>query len=136
MPKQIFLNLPVRDLATSKAFFAALGVRFSPQCADENAACMIFEDGADDAMLLTEKFFGGFASKPIADARKTTAVLIALSLDSREAVDAMVAKALKAGGSTPRPAKDYGFMHQHGFDDPDGHGWEVFHMSALSPQAA
>jgi hypothetical protein len=135
MPKQIFVNLPVKDLERSKAFFTALGFSFNPQFTDENAACMIIEDGSNYAMLLTEKYFATFASKPVADATKATEVLIALSLDSRAAVEAMVAKAAKAGGSTPRPAKDHGFMYQHGFDDPDGHGWEVFHMSAM-PQAA
>jgi predicted lactoylglutathione lyase len=135
MPKQIFVNLPVKNLERSKAFFAALGFSFNPQFTDENAACMIIEDGSNYAMLLTEKFFSTFASKPVADATKATEVLIALSLDSRAAVEAMVAKALKAGGTAPRPAKDHGFIYQHGFDDPDGHGWEVFHMSAM-PAAA
>lgn len=130
MPREIFVNLPVQDLQRSKAFFAALGFTFNPQFTDENAACMIIQDGSNYAMLLTEKYFATFTSKPVADATKATEVLIALSLDSRAAVEAMVAKAREAGGSTPRPAKDHGFMYQHGFDDPDGHGWEVFHMAA------
>lgn len=135
MAKEIFVNLPVKDLEKSKAFFAALGFSFNPMFSDENAACMIIQDGSNYAMLLTEKYFATFTSKPISDAKKSTEVLIALSLDSRAAVEAMVAKAVQAGGTTPRPAKDHGFMYQHGFDDPDGHGWEVFHMPAPPPAA-
>jgi uncharacterized protein len=134
MPKQIFVNLPVKDLERSKAFFAALGFTFNPHFTDDKAACMIIEDGANYAMLLTEKFFAGFASKPVADATKATEVLVALSLESRDAVDRMVAQALAAGGTAPRPAKDMGFMYQHGFDDPDGHGWEVFFMTEKPPK--
>jgi hypothetical protein len=136
MAKQIFVNLPVKDLERSKAFFAALGFGFNPKFTDENAACMIIEDGSNYAMLLVERFFSTFTSKPIADATKSTEVLVALSLESRAAVDAMVAKARAAGGSVPNQPKDYGFMYQHGFDDPDGHGWEVFYMSGEPPKAA
>jgi len=136
MPRQIFVNLPVKDLERSKAFFAALGFGFNPKFTDENAACMVIEDGANYAMLLTEKFFAGFTKKPVADARRSTEVLIALSLENRAAVDAMVAKAREAGGTVPNEPKDYGFMYQHGFDDPDGHSWEVFFMSGDPPAAA
>jgi predicted lactoylglutathione lyase len=110
MPRQIFVNLPVKDLERSKAFFAALGFTFNPRFTDGKAACMIIADGANHAMLLTEEFLAGFASKPVADATKATEVLVALSLESRAAVDRMVAQALEAGGTAPRPAKDMGFM--------------------------
>lgn len=132
MPRQIFVNLPIRDMARSRAFFAALGFAFNPQFTNEQGACMVIQDGSSYAMLLVEPFFQGFTKKPIADARKGTEVLIALSCDSREEVDAMVKKALAAGGTAPNAPQDHGFMYQHGFEDPDGHVWEVFWMDAAA----
>jgi uncharacterized protein len=130
VPKQIFVNLPVKDLDRSVAFFTALGFSFNPQFTDQNATCMVVSDDIF-VMLLVEPFFAGFTPKRVADAFAATEVLVALSLDSRAEVDAMVAKALAAGGKAPMPAKDHGFMYQHGFEDPDGHLWEVFHMSEM-----
>lgn len=127
MPRQIFVNLPVRDLDRAVAFFTALGFTFNPQFTDENATCMIVGDN-NFVMLLVDKYFATFTDKPVADASKATEVINALSADSREEVDDMVRKAVAAGGATPREPKDYGFMYQHGFEDLDGHLWEVFHM--------
>ena len=131
MNKQIFINLPVKDLDKSKAFFAALGYSFNPQFTDQNAACMIIAEDSIYAMLLVEDFFKTFTSKQIANAHEVTEALICLSCDSREEVDAMVAKAVAAGGSTPRPPQDHGFMYAHGFDDIDGHSWELAYMSGM-----
>ena len=128
MPKQIFVNLPVADLDRSVAFFTQLGFRFDPQFTDKNATCMIIGPNIH-AMLLVRDYFETFCSKPVADAAQSTEVLIALNCDSRAEVESMVAKALAAGGTAPRGAKDHGFMYQHGFDDPDGHAWEVFYMN-------
>lgn len=130
MSRKIFVNLPVKDLDRAVTFFTALGFRFNPQFTDENATCMII---ADDSfvMLLVEPFFAGFTPKPLADAHRHTEVLVALSCDSREEVDALVASALAAGGKTPMPARDLGFMYQHGFEDPDGHLWELAYMSGM-----
>lgn len=130
MPRQMFVNLPVKDLDRSVAFFTALGFSFNPQFTDENATCMLVSDDSF-VMLLVEPYFATFTRKPVSDARTQTEVLIALSCDSREAVQAVVEKAVAAGGSTPIEAKDHGFMYQHGFEDLDGHQWEVFHMSAM-----
>ncbi|AZG07160.1 MAG: extradiol dioxygenase [Bordetella sp. SCN 67-23] len=127
MHKQIFVNLPVADLPRTQAFFGQLGFTFNAQFTNEKAACMVIGENIY-AMLLTTDFFRGFASKPISDARQSTEVLVALTCDSREAVDDMVRKALAAGGTAPRPPQDHGFMYSHGFDDPDGHAWEVFYM--------
>ncbi len=127
MNQQIYINLPVRDLERSKAFFAALGYGFNPQFTDEKAACMVISDSIC-VMLLTEPFFAGFTGKPLADARKSTEVLLCLSCESREEVDAQVKKAWAAGGTVPRTAVDHGFMYQHGFEDPDGHIWELAWM--------
>ena len=130
MPNQIFVNLPVASLPRSVAFFTALGFSFNPQFTDENATCMIV---ADDifVMLLTREYFTGFTPKPVSDAHASTEVLVCLSRDSREAIDDLVAKALAAGGRAPQPAQDHGFMYQHGFEDPDGHLWELVHMSGM-----
>ncbi|MET4617126.1 putative lactoylglutathione lyase [Stenotrophomonas sp. 2619] len=126
-PQMIFVNLPVRDLEASKTFFAALGYTFNPTFTDANAACMIISDSIF-VMLLVESFFRGFTTQPISDARQQTEVITCLSATSRTAVDALVDKALKAGASEPMPARDYGFMYQRGFQDLDGHLWEIAHM--------
>jgi uncharacterized protein len=127
MSTKIFVNLPVKDLDRTVAFFTALGFRFNPQFTNEKATCMIISEEAF-VMLLVEPFFKGFTPRPIADATKTTEVLLCLSADSRDEVDQMVAKALAAGGKTPNPPQDHGFMYQHGFEDLDGHLWEVAYM--------
>ncbi len=134
MPRQLFVNLPVKDLDRSVKFFTTLGFSFNPQFTDENATCMII--GSDCyAMLLVEKYFSTFTDKPIVDASKGVEVINAIGLDSREEVDAVADKALASGGSTFAEPKDYGFMYQRSFQDPDGHLWEVFHMSGEPPTA-
>jgi predicted lactoylglutathione lyase len=133
MNKQIFVNLPVKNLEKSKAFFAALGYAFNPQFTDQNAACMIIADGSIYAMLLVEDFFRTFTTKPIANAKEAVEVLTCLSCDSREEVDELVRKAVAAGGTVPRAPQDYGFMYGHGFEDLDGHIWELAYMA---PQPA
>jgi predicted lactoylglutathione lyase len=127
MATQIYVNLPVKNLDKSVAFFTALGFKFNPQFTDENATCMIVGENIY-VMLLVESYFKTFTPKTIADAKKSTEVLLCLSCDSRAEVDAQVAKAVAAGGSTPNKAQDHGFMYQHGFEDLDGHLWELAHM--------
>ena len=127
MPTQVFMNLAVKDLEKSKAFFSYLGYTFNPQFSNESGACMIISDTIY-TMLLTEDFFKGFTEKPIADAKKTTEVLIALSMESREEVDNIVRKAVEAGGRIYREPQDHGFMYAHFFEDLDGHQWEPFYM--------
>jgi predicted lactoylglutathione lyase len=123
----IFVNLPVRDLDASKAFYERIGCRIDPKFTDENAACVVFSETIH-AMLLVEPFFARFTDKRIVDARVAVQVLNCLALDDRAAVDRMVDAALIAGGSEPRPAMDSGFMYMRGFDDLDGHGWEISWM--------
>jgi predicted lactoylglutathione lyase len=125
--QKIFVNLPVRDLPASKAFFSALGYRFNPQFTDDNAACMVVGDSIF-VMLLVEAFFQTFTPKPLCDARQHTEVITCLSAASRAAVDALVDKAVATGGREPMPGRDYGFMYQRGFQDLDGHLWEIVHM--------
>ena len=109
MARQIFVNLPIADMARSQAFFRALGFDFNPQFTNEQGACLVISDTIY-AMLLVKPFFQSFIDTDIADARKTTEVLVCLSCDSREEVDALVKKAVGAGGRAHREPKDYGFM--------------------------
>lgn len=126
--RKIFVNLPVRDLERSKAFFGALGFEFDPRFSDEKATCMLVS-GTGHVMLLQEEFFKTFTKRPLCDSRSTEA-LFALTCDSREEVDEMVRKAIAAGGSHAMEPVDHGFMYGWSFYDPDGHHWEVFHMDA------
>jgi uncharacterized protein len=127
MSTQIFVNLPVKDLNKSVEFFTKLGYKFNPKFTDENATCMIVADNIF-VMLLVEEFFKTFAPKEICDTTKSLEVLVALSFESRSAVDEMVRKAIAAGGTTYKEPNDMGFMYQHGFQDLDGHIWEIFFM--------
>jgi uncharacterized protein len=136
MHKQMFVNLPVKDLPKSRAFFEQLGYQFNPQFSNDMGACLVLGDNLF-AMLLTHAFAANFTKKPIADATQTTEVLVCLSCDSRAHVDTLVAKAVAAGGKAPNPVQDHGFMYGHGFEDLDGHQWEVVYMdpNATPPNA-
>ncbi len=128
MPQMIFVNLPVTDLAKSKAFYEAVGAANNPAFTDETAACMMFSD-IIHTMLLTHEKWATFTSKAIPDAHTTAQVLLCVSADSRADVDAQVEKATTAGGKAdPTPTQDYGFMYGRSFEDPDGHIWEVMWM--------
>ena len=137
MPTKIFVNLPVKDLDKTIEFFTALGYRFDPRVTDENATCMIVDENIY-VMLLVEKFFGQFTRKKIADAHETTEAIICLSAESKNAVNEIIEKAVKAGATTPMPPQDHGWMYQHGFQDPNGHLWEFAYMdeAALAAQSA
>ena len=127
MATQIFINLPIKDLKKSMAFYEAIGFKNNPQFTDETAACMAFNDNIF-VMLLTYDKFKTFTDKSIIDAKKTVGVLNSVSVGSSDEVNAFVGKALKAGGNEYRPAQDYGFMQLRCFEDLDGHNWEVFYM--------
>ena len=127
MATKMFLNLPVQDLTKSIAFFTKLGYTFNPQFTDENATCMIISEDIF-VMLLVKPFFKSFIKKEISDAVKTSEVIIGLSADSKEQVDELVNKAMKAGATTHNEKQDQGFMYSWGFQDLDGHLWEVFYM--------
>ena len=134
MAKKIFVNLPVRDLKKSMDFFRKLSFTFNPQFTDETAACMIISEDIY-VMLLTENKFKTFTPKPISDATKNTEVLLCLSAASRDEVNEMIHKAVAAGGTTYKKPQDHGFMYGHGFQDLDGHIWELAYMepSAIKP---
>ena len=127
MSTQIYVNLPVKDLDKSIKFFTQLGYQFNPQFTDENATCMIVGENIC-VMLLVEKFFKTFTSKQICDTTKDTEVWVCLSCESRDAVDALVRRAVAAGATTPNQPKDHGFMYGHGYQDLDGHLWGLMHM--------
>ena len=133
MASKIFVNLPVKQLSKSIEFFTRLGYSFNQQFTDETATCMVV---ADDifVMLLTEEKFKSFTPKDICDARKSTEVLVCLSLESRAAVDEMVRKAVAAGGATYNDPQDHGFMYAHGYEDLDGHIWELVYMDPATVQ--
>ena len=125
MNKQIIFNLAVKDLDKSKAFFSTLGFGFKPEYSNENAAFMVIVDDSIYAMLMTETFFQSFIDKPLAQAKQANEVIICLSCESRDEVDSLIAKAVAAGGRTPHPPEDHGFMYDQGFEDIDGHLWNL-----------
>lgn len=127
MAKQIFVSLPVKDIKKSRAFFAKLGFSIKKQFSDENAACLILGEDMY-AMLMTEPFFRNFTKKDIADASRSTEILVTIDAESREAVDDMVQKAVDAGGSLYLEPQDHGWMYSHSFADLDGHQWEILFM--------
>ncbi|WP_212004430.1 VOC family protein [Chitinophaga sp. HK235] len=127
MATMIFVNLPVKDLDKSMAFFTMLGYTFNEQFTDEKAACMIISDTIY-AMLILEKFFKTFTNNEICDTSRHTECINCLSVSSREEVDIIVAKAVAAGATAPKAPQDHGFMYGHGFQDIDGHHWEFMYM--------
>jgi len=128
MPTKIFVNLPVGDLGRSIEFFGRLGFSFDPRFTDETATCMIVSDDIF-LMLLTREKFQSFTPKPVCDATQSTEVLVCLSCESRARVDELVREAIAAGATTHREAQDHGFMYEHGFQDLDGHIWELIYMA-------
>jgi uncharacterized protein len=133
MISNIFVNLPVKDLKKSRAFFEALGCKINEQFSDDTAASVVI-GGNIFAMLLTHDKWKMFSDKPIVDAGKSSEVIIALGVDSKDEVNRIADAAIKAGGKETRPPADYGFMQQRVFEDLDGHHWEVIYMDAAHVQ--
>ena len=131
--RMIFINLPVKDLSRSRAFYGALGFSFNEQFSDDKAACVVVEENIF-VMLLTEPFFETFLIRPISEAAKATEVLNCLSASSRAEVDGIADKALANGGAAWKDPQDHGWMYNRSFQDPDGHVWEVAYMD-MSAQA-
>ena len=127
--RMIFVNLPVKNIETSRDFFTAVGFSFNPEYSDDRTLCMIVEENIF-VMLLQEERFRDFINGDIADAKSSTEVLTCLSAGSREEIDRMIATALASGGSGWKPVQDHGFMYAGSFQDPDGHVWELVHMTA------
>jgi predicted lactoylglutathione lyase len=133
MNTKLFINLPVKNLPRSVAFFTSLGFSFNAQFTDENATCMIINSDAF-VMLLVEDFFKNFTPKRLSDANKMTEVLVSISVDSREKVDELVNKAFEAGAKFTKQPEDLDNMYGWGFQDLDGHIWEVIYMDESSIQ--
>lgn len=127
MSTMVFVNLPTKDLDRSKAFFTALGWQINPNFTDENAACVIIDENIF-LMILVADFFKTFTDKPIVDPDAALQVEVSLSADDKDAVNAMVDKALAAGGAEHRPVQDLGFMYGRTFDDPDGNQFSIMWM--------
>ncbi|HEX8154412.1 MAG TPA: VOC family protein [Thermoanaerobaculia bacterium] len=133
MSREIFVNLPVRDLPKTMEFFSALGFTFNRQFTDDKAACMVISEKAY-VMLLTEPFFRGFTKRELCDTTRATEALLAISCTSRAEVDQLVRKAIDAGGSHAMDPMDHGFMYGWSFYDLDGHHWEVLWMDPKAIQ--
>jgi len=132
MSRMIFVNFPVRDLAKSKTFYVALGGEPNEQYSDDKAKCIMMSDTIG-VMVMTHDRYKDFTKRPIGDAKRDSYALIALSVDSREDVDATVKRAAAAGGrADPNPPQDHGFMYNRNVEDPDGNVWEVMWMDAAA----
>jgi uncharacterized protein len=127
MPKQIFINLAVKDVQKSMDFYTALGFTNNPQFSDESGKCMVWYDNIF-VMIMTHEKFAGFTKKPIADTKTNIAALFSLSMESTDAVNSMMESGIKAGGTEVGEMRDYGFMQQRTVEDFDGHTWEIFYM--------
>jgi predicted lactoylglutathione lyase len=127
MGTNIFINLPVKDIARSVTFFSRLGYKFNPKFSDNNAKCLILDDNIC-VMLLQESFFKSFTKKEIADTSRTTEAIFTITAESREKVDEFMNNTIEAGGTEVMTPVDQGGMYGRSFQDPDGHLWEIFHM--------
>jgi predicted lactoylglutathione lyase len=133
MSRMLFLNTTATDIPATRTFFGELGFEFNETFSDENTLCLVINE-LTVAMLMTPARFKDFITGDIADTSKEREMLIAISAESREAVDSLVDKALEIGGSKWMDAQDHGFMYGRSFRDLDGHVWEVSWMdqSAIS----
>lgn len=127
MQTQFFVNLPVKNLVKSISFFTKLGYSFNPKFTNETSTCMIISDTIF-VMLLEEEVFKKFTKKPLSDAFKNTECIICTTANSKERVDEIVKIALAEGGTALNEKQDNGFMYVHGFEDLDGHLWELMWM--------
>lgn len=133
--KALYINLPVTDLEQTRRFWSELGFSFNEQFSDEKACCLVLQENTLYAMLITRPYFATFTNKPV-HAGESTQVLLALQVDSRDAVDRMVRKALENGATRYRDGQDHGWMYYDCFADPDGHQWEIMHADPGQLQSA
>ena len=133
MKTKLFMTLPVADVPRSRAFWTELGYVLNPEMTGEDCACFVLSEEVM-MMVATHAKFMTLSPKPICDATKFKEVLFCLSLDSRQQVDEMVAKAVAAGGTVFEKAEDHCFMYSHSFIDPDGHGWGLVCMTGPPPK--
>jgi predicted lactoylglutathione lyase len=133
MNRQIFINLPIADVPRTLAFWKALGFSHDPQCTGDDAVCIVISEEIY-LMALSHAKWSSLTPKAIFDTAKAAEVSLCLSCESRAKVDELIAKAVAAGGSKEPAPTDHGLMYLQGFDDPDGHHWELLHMSVVQPQ--
>ena len=133
MNRQIFINLATKDLSKAKSFFSELGFHFNPKFSNQDGCCLVIEDNIS-IMLLTESHFKNFTDKSICDSQTSAESLLCISCESREEVDKLVSIAKSLGANVPREPQDHGFMYGHGFEDLDGHTWELLFMDQNSEQ--
>jgi len=133
MATEIFVNITTTNLPRAKEFYEGLGWSINPMFTDENAACVVIDERIY-LMVLTREFFGTFTKKQIPDPHTHSQLQTALSRDSREEVDALLEKALAAGGTEPKEAQDYGFMYSRDFEDPDGNEFSVLWMDPAAAE--
>lgn len=130
MTKDLWLNLPVKNVKRSREFFTKMGFSFNPRFGeDANMAALMVGEKNVVVMLCEESAFSGYISTPVADAFKSTEVLISIDAQSKEEVDEMAQKAIAAGGASPhKPTEMQGWLYGCLFTDPDGHNWNVLYM--------
>jgi uncharacterized protein len=125
--KSIYVNLPIKDLEKTRAFWSKLGFSFNPQFSDDKALCLVLNEGSIYAMLITHEFFKTFTNRSIADG-SSTQVLLAIEVESRERVDEIIKLALENGATRYRNSEDHGWMYyDDSFSDPNGHQWEILY---------
>jgi predicted lactoylglutathione lyase len=133
MPRMLFINLPVADLRRASRFYSDIGFAVNPRFTDETAACIVLDEGHLYLMLLTHAAYARFTSKAISDSSTSSEMILSISTDDRAAVDQLADRALASGGSFSADPQDLGFMYARGFQDPDGHLWEVVHLDMSAP---
>jgi predicted lactoylglutathione lyase len=133
MTTSIYINLAVSNLERTNNFFQELGFSFNPKFSNEQASCMVLNDKAA-VMLLNEAFFRSFTKNEIADAHRTTEVLLAIDQPDKNSVNVFVDKAISLGAKENRDPQDHGFMFARSFHDLDGHIWEVLWMDEANFQ--
>ena len=129
--QHVFVNLPVTDLSRARAFYAALGFSFDERFADDTAACVVVSENIH-LMILTREKFAGFSPRPVGDPSRDTSVLVAMSRDSREAVDVFMEAGLRAGGTDNDKVQDFGVMYGRSISDPDGNVLEPMWMDVAT----
>ncbi len=129
MSKEIWINLPVKDVSKSREFFRNIGFNIHPQHNTEHMAAISFGDGKVMIMLFPEEVFEGFIQSKIADTTLGNEVLFSFGADSIEEVDETAAKVKAAGGVLyGEPSLRDGWMYGFGMVDPDGHRWNMLFM--------
>ena len=131
--RMLFVNLPVENVARTKAFFTKLGFTFNPLFSDEKSTCMLVGEQAFIMLLERDKFME-FSKLPIGDHTKEAQALFCFSAASREEVDSVLATAIAEGSTDENDAQDYGFMYSRSFIDPDGHGWQFMWMDPIAAE--